>query len=122
MAAHARILALPVELLQHISRFTTPEALLQLRLACTELSAAAFDAFAAEYLQTVSACVASPPRLQRLRDMVFNRRLARKVRNVVLCVDVWEGCPNTSIHLAPSEHTRHRFAQALASLNDMSHL
>ncbi|KAK3697807.1 hypothetical protein LTR37_017272 [Vermiconidia calcicola] len=99
-ADKAYILALPMELLQQVSRFLNRTDLITLRLACKELSSAAFDAFAEEYLDELTCFFPNPARLSRLWNICSSSHLVSKVRQVTLTLDPWEGQPYGKIHIA----------------------
>ena len=80
-ADKAYVLALPMELLQQVSRFVNGTELITLRLTCKELSSAAFDAFAEEYLDELACFFPDPARLARLWNICSSPHLASKVRN-----------------------------------------
>ncbi len=60
------LMALPVELLQHICAYITPERLPVARLSCRSMCNASFDAFADEYLDDLHCYVLDPARLNRI--------------------------------------------------------
>lgn len=86
----ASLLSLPIELLQHISRYVPDETLLPLRQTCKELDAAVFDDFAAQYLKHIYCSFLEPERLDRLEQIVQTPHLAAQLHHVVLTLDPWE--------------------------------
>ncbi|KAK4502239.1 hypothetical protein PRZ48_005664 [Zasmidium cellare] len=84
------ILQLPPEILTHIASFVKVEPdLLELRLTCRSLAAAAFDLFANEFIANLRCFVLDPVRLHRVNSILSRPHLARKVREVTFTVD---GC------------------------------
>ncbi|KAK5119706.1 hypothetical protein LTR85_007282 [Meristemomyces frigidus] len=90
MAAKAYVLALPMEMLQHIASCVTDSELLTLRLTCKELEAAAFDHFAEVYLSETACFVMDPDRVRRLLSIVSSTHFAPKVRKVRLTMCPFE--------------------------------
>ncbi|KAK3707543.1 hypothetical protein LTR37_012038 [Vermiconidia calcicola] len=84
------LLDMPIEMLQHISRFVTAESILMLRLTCKTLAAAAFDAVAEEYVRVLKVFILSPARLEKLAAIISCPHLAYKVDCLILTTDPFE--------------------------------
>ena len=123
------LLDMPIEMLEHISRFVTPEGILILRLTCKTLAAAAFDAFAEEYVRHLKVFVLSPARLEKLAAIVSCPHLANKVDWLILTTDPFEEVAIESVSTAavPDEsllsgqhetYLNHRFDQLRLHGND----
>ena len=84
------MLAMPTEMLQRVASFVDRTQLLTLRLTCKELAAAAFDAFADEYISKLACLVTDPARVRRLMHITECQHLALKIETVKLTSDPWE--------------------------------
>ena len=92
------MLALPPEMLQHISSFVTAEALMMFRLTRKGLEAASFDGFAQEYLSTLRCYFPDTARIKRANKIVSRPAFARKVRELCLSTNPFEGHGTEDIH------------------------
>ena len=93
------LLALPMEMLQRISSFATSAALLEIRLTCKTISAAAFDEFAKEYLNELHCYVMDTTRMKRLQNITAIQRFPRKVRILTFTTNPLEGKNSSDFHI-----------------------
>lgn len=91
MAAGSPLLALPMEMLQHISSFASSTDLIALCLSCRTLEVASFNAFADHYMRELSCYFMQPRRLLRLYNIAASPRLLKTVEQVTFTADAWEG-------------------------------
>lgn len=94
------IFTVPVEVLQSIAEYVD---LSTLRLTCKAIEEAVFDVFAKHHLHNIECFVLDPRRLQRLRSILSNERLARKVRKIILSLDPFESKAAEHVLLAPRQ-------------------
>ena len=85
-----QLLDLPAEMLQSVCSFVDASDLPTLRLTCKTLEAAAFDLFATEYLSNLTCYFMQSVRLTRLENILRTPHLVRKVKDVKLCLYIWE--------------------------------
>ena len=97
------LLNLPLEMLQHICSFVTPDSLISLRCVCRELYNASYDVFAEVFLKELSCFIPDVSRLKRLNAIASVPHLRRKIEYVYLMMCCFE-CEGGHYQCAPKEN------------------
>ena len=103
-ASSANMLALPMEMLQHIISLTDYTDLISLRLTCKKLEAASFDAFSAEYLHELTCFVMDRDQIKRAITIISSHRLGYKVRSLEMTWDPDRGCASYLAQFINGKH------------------